>query len=798
MDTITISLNNNWKFNLGDIPSSWNKSYQELDWKTVSIPHDWSVSLPFSKEYSSGTGYLAGGIGWYKNVFKLDKIFTNKRVSIVFDGIYKNSQVWCNGYYMGLWPNGYTTFRYDITDQVKYGEFINELTIKVSHPDISDSRWFTGSGITRKVYLLIEDDVHITGDGIIFQAENISAEKSDILVHNEIKNDTTTPKYVQVKNLLLDKKNNEVFNSISSVLIDSKQTVSITNAGILATPKLWSPNSPYLYNLKTYLQYSENNEFDNNWSLVNSTKIGIRSIHFDANKGFLLNNISTKLKGVCIHHDAGCLGGAVPTVVWLRRLKKLKDMGCNAIRMSHNPHMPELYDLCDLLGFLVIDEAFDEWEGCKNKWSTGHNVYPPKHQGYFEHYPEWHEKDLTALITRDRNHPSIIMWSIGNEIDYPNDPYCHPLFETMTGNNDKDKPEQEQMYNDRKPNAERLVALTSNLVSIVKKSDTTRPVSLAFAFPELSSQIGLFNSLDVIGYNYKEHLYSQDHERFPNSPILGSENNHDFKNWLVVKNTPYISAQFLWTGIDYLGEASGWPIHGSSAGLLTLAGFEKTDFYRRKSWWSDKPSIYLVTARYSSDNHEYTPMFTSYNYVTGELIEVRCYTNLGYAELFCNNTSMGIKQFDIELGYISWVIPYEHGELRATAIDDKNNMIECKLFTTYSSCQIHANIVDTSYQNTLPEYAPNIQNFYQIEVEILDQNSICTTTESPMILVTPDNNCHLIGIENGDLADVTPYTENYRRAYEGRLIVYVAKKDCNITANVIISSPNLNSFTVTI
>lgn len=809
MDLQKIDLVNNWKFQLGDVPEAWSKTYPDNEWNFVTIPHDWSVKQPFSMEYSSGTGYVAGGIGWYRCSFLLDEKYRGQKISIVFDGVYKNSQVWCNSYYQGIWPYGYTTFRYDITDQVCYGDEENLISVKVSHTDIADSRWFTGSGITRKVYLLIEDVVHPVADGIFFQTQNVSTESAQIHISNEIVNDSDSSKIVTVKNVIMNNENNEMVSIESNCTLFSRESCVVENSTKLLMPDLWTPDNPTLYTLKTYLHYTEDSDSQNydsqnyqsqnkEWYLADSRKVGIRSIDFNSQTGFYLNGISTKIKGVCLHHDAGCLGAAVLPIVWIRRLAKLKKMGCNAIRMSHNPHMPELYDLCDSLGFLVMDEAFDEWEGVKNKWSTGHNVYPPKHQGYYENFPEWHEKDLISLIRRDRNHPSIILWSIGNEIDYPNDPYCHPLFQTMTGNNDKNKPEAERQYNPDRPNAKRLSVVAADLTKIVKSEDTSRPVTLASAFPELSSQIGLFDTLDVIGYNYKEHLYQEDHNRFPNQPILGSENGHGYKEWLSVIDNDYISGQFLWTGIDYLGEAHGWPIHGSGAGLLTLAGFEKTSYYRRQSLWSLEPCLHLVSVRSNENNNEWTSMYESWNYVSGEQIEVRCYTNLKQAELFCNRESFGEKEVDKETGYISWQLPFEEGQIKAVAhLKDSNITIEDTLTTTMAACQIQLTDSDLS-SFVIPEATLQKQNLHQIEVTVTDQNSLRVANDSSMLTVTIEENGQLLGLENGDLADITTYIASYRRAYEGRLLIYVRKNSTNLPTKLSVTGPNLKIGYITI
>lgn len=800
MDIQQINLFDHWRFHLGDIQDAWNKTYQDSDWEPVTIPHDWSVRQPFSTEYSSGTGYVAGGIGWYRCSFFLDEKYRGKQISIVFDGVYKNSQVWCNSYYKGGWPYGYTTFRHDITKDACFGEEENLICVKVSHTDISDSRWFTGSGITRKVTVLIENEVHPAADGIFFQTPNVSKEQTSILVTNHILNSSDETKKVTVKNILKNAGNEELLSISTECVIEKNDFYVFENKGTMTNPMLWSTDTPYLYTLETYIKQEDCKQVSNTkWYLADSKKVGIRSFSFDPDSGFTLNKISQKLKGVCVHHDAGCLGAAVTPLVWVRRLLKLKEMGCNAIRMSHNPHMPELYDLCDSMGFLVMDEAFDEWEGVKNKWSTGHNVYPPKHQGYYEVFPEWHEKDLVSLIRRDRNHPSIIMWSVGNEIDYPNDPYCHPLFQTMTGNNDKEKPAAERQYNPSKPNALRLVHIAKNLTEIVRKEDSSRPVTLASAFPELSAQLGLYDSLDVIGYNYKEHLYEEDHKRFPNQPILGSENSHGYKEWLAVKKNDSISGQFLWTGVDYLGEAHGWPIHGSSAGLLTLAGFEKTSYYRRKSLWSPKPCIYLATARFEKSNHEWTPMYESWNYIPGEEVEVRCYTNLGYAELFLNEESLGKKEMDDNTGYISWIVPFKEGCLKAvtnTAEQESTSpAIKASLFTTFSPCKIRLKKFKLP-ANTIAFHAFPDENLHQIEVTIADQNSNRVVSDSSMLYVSAKENAILLGLENGDLADVTSYTETYRRAYEGRLLIYVKKENPNLPAKITVRHANLKTETI--
>ena len=377
IDTLTLPLKYA-RFYLGDAPDAWQAWYDDKDWTGVTLPHDWSVRLPF---------------------------------------------VWCNSSYLGERPNGYSSFGYDVSDCFHFDRD-NIISVYVDRRELSDSRWFTGSGITGGVTLSISEKIYPVENGIFFHTPRVTEESADFEIVNELANATDRNCLVTVTNVIFDTTGKLVGEAVSQTTIMAHSTTQVQNTGTIAAPDLWSPQYPYLYTVKTYLSYQKAYQ-------VHEMKVGIRNYRFHSDKGFILNGAPAILKGVCLHHDAGCLGAAVPYEVWTRRLIKLKKMGCNAIRMSHNPHMPALYTLCDILGFFVIDEAFDEWEGPKNKWWQGHNVYPPRHEGYYTDFPVWHERDLTDMIRRDRNHPSVILWSIGNEIDYPNDPSQNPSISTM-------------------------------------------------------------------------------------------------------------------------------------------------------------------------------------------------------------------------------------------------------------------------------------------------------------------------------------------------------------------------------
>ena len=759
-----INFNCGWKFTRNDDEKAWQKRYDDSGWRDVTLPHDWAVEEPFDIKNSSGTGYLAAGKGWYRKRFHLPEETQGKLVYITFDGVYNNSQVWCNGYYLGKRPYGYSPFTYDISDYIYTGGIENVIAVMVNHEHTADSRWYTGSGIYRKVTLTVKDRICIDNDGVFVTTESADGGNAAVNIQAAVTNHTNTDSLVKIIYEL--KGNDSVIASYEQpYMIKSGETVDAPHSINAANPRLWSPDTPDLYTISVTVR--KDGDILDNENII----MGIRTFRFDPDKGLFLNGRNIKMKGVCMHHDAGCLGAAVHRKVWERRLKKLKDMGCNAIRMSHNPHMPELYDLCDSMGFLVIDEAFDEWEGVKNKWKCGHNVYPPSQYGYSEDFPAWHEADLTAMVLRDRNHPSVILWSIGNEIDYPNDPYNYPSMEKAVGNNDANKPESEQIYDNSRPNARRITVIARELIQIVKRYDTSRPVSAAAAFPEFSNHTGFADALDAAGYNYKENFYAQDHAAYPERVIFGSENGHHIGAWRAVVENDYISGQFLWTGIDFLGETRGWPCHGSQAGLLDVAGFEKPSFYFRKSLWTDKPMIQLAAA-YGGQKDR--PQI-GWNFKTGEMIRVICYTNCKTAELFINGKSAGVKKLTEykDENYITWELPFQKGELKAVGKTD-GETCECVLATYGAPAELRLTAADDSIN-------ADGQDITHVEINVADCDGRLSANASPNIQASVEGPAVILGLENGNLFDNTPYSSKERRAYNGRLIVYIRSgKDAGI------------------
>lgn len=777
MDKQTISINQNWRFHYGECEEAFYKGWDDSNFREVTLPHDWSVELPFERTNSSGTGYLSGGIGWYRLHIKLPKEYEGKHILLCFDGIYKNSQVWINGYNLGKHPNGYTPVCYDISKFACFGEEENVIAVKVTHTDIADSRWFTGSGITRCAAILVEENVHPKQDGIYLYTTSVQEKSATFTIHHELVNDTKKSSEVSVNFTLFDEDKKVVWTKDDNVILEHSEEKVCEIEGQIESPMLWDVQNPYLYTLRTTYRVGDDSY------VCDEQKVGLRSAFFDADKGFFLNGKSVKLKGVCVHHDAGALGAAVTPEVWERRLAILKECGCNAIRCSHNPHMPQLYDLCDQMGFLMMDEAFDEWECPKNKWSTGHNVYPPKHQGYAEDFPEWHERDLRAMVRRDRRHPSVILWSIGNEIDYPNDPYCHPSFDTMTGNNDANKPKAERLYDPNKPNAERMVELAKELSSLVKEEDKSRPVTMALAFPELSAKLGIFEALDVAGYNYKEHLYEEDHAAYPKTPITGSENGHGYREWLSVKENDYMSGQFLWTGIDYLGEAQGWPIHGSAAGLLTLAGYKKHRFLARKSYWCKEPVLEMATRIAEDLDNEWKPCFSSWNYEKGQQILVKCFSNLPKVVLYLNGKEIASQMGQNEDGVYAFTLDFEAGSLLAVGYDLEGKEQKRAILVTAGKA---TDLVTSVWQpKDSPKDKKPVGYLYQIELSLRDEEGNLVVWDNPVVRVQVSGAGLLKGIENGDLADNTTYSSNARRTYDGKLLIYVLRtREGSITVSM--------------
>ena len=750
------SFDDNWKFKRGDYSGAKDPSYDDSSWRLLDLPHDWSIECDFDENLASCTGYLPAGFGWYRKSFSIPESYKGKSITISFDGVYCDGEVWINGKYVGKRPYGYISYYYNITPFIEFGKQ-NVIAVRVDHRKYADTRWYSGSGIYRHVWLTLQSNIHVAHWGTLVRSTLSGADRADIQIRTTISNDNKTSREITLSSLVYSQQGSKVASAVKNVILGNDSLITVNQEISLDDPVLWDIENPCMYTLKTRISSGETilDEYD--------TPFGIRSIRFDADKGFFLNGRNIKIKGVCLHHDGGSVGAAVPEKIWQIRLEKLKASGCNAIRTSHNPVAPEFLDLCDQIGFLVLDEAFDEWEYPKRKWIDGWNQTRYGDDGYPDIF-QWCRQDLTDMVRRDWNHPSIIIWSIGNEVDYQNDPYADP---------------ESSNYTPDKPDVNRIPVIARSLVKVVKELDTSRPVTMAMANVRSSNKAGLPEVLDITGYNYTESAYQADHKKYPGRIIFGSENSHNYSAWLAVKNNDFISAQFLWTGADYLGEAGKFPSHTANSGLLDLASQEKPLYYWRQAMWSDKPMIYLAARKKRiSDKENTDPMSRlagflntaaekeHWNYSKEDTVVVMAYTNCPEAELFLNGKSLGKKHSVPENSCIWWYVPYESGKVEAETTGTDGKLYKAELKTVSDPVEILLNPDVTHLKAGRREVA-------LIEVQLTDKDKNPALLADNLIQFEIRGPGRIIGVDNGNPVDLTNYKKPERKAYNGRCLVII-------------------------
>ncbi|MCR4957919.1 MAG: DUF4982 domain-containing protein [Prevotella sp.] len=778
-------LNDDWHFLLVD--SAWNVSespemkspdFDDSRWRRVTLPHDWSVELPMSPDKGSCQGYLPGGVAWYRKALSdeslglrveslglrdesvglsgKEKSFNKKY--IYFEGVYNYSEVYLNGHLLGKRPSGFASFLYDLTPHLR-SDGKNVLAVRVNHSAEADSRWYTGSGIYRNVWLVSAPEVHLAQWGTAYRLSSINSSKAVVDIDIETTDERTEKNSIQLKATveLTDASGNVVAKTQAAIGPQEKKTVRLT----VRNPQRWTLDSPYLYTLTTRLSNGDQ-------SVV---KVGLRTLDFSPDKGFALNGKWMKVKGVCVHDDAGVLGTAVPDEVWRRRVRELKAIGVNALRMSHNPHAPALYNICDEEGMLVMDEASDEWEFPKRKWMKGWNQGRPGFEGTYTYFEEWIDRDVADMVRRDRCHPCVFLWSIGNEVDYPNDPYTHPV---LDGDGQGFTQPMYGGYKPGQPDAMRIGVIAQRLAKIVKDIDPSRPTTGALAGVVMSNQTAYPQAVDVVGYNYTESRYDTDHKTYPQRVLYGSENRHDLAAWKAVTDRDFIFGQFLWTGIDYLGESGTWPARGSSAGLLDLAGQRKPIGWYRASLWSEQPVCYLGTYRAQSQRSQRAqrnprnqraqpphPYATdTWNYSSGDRVRVVCYTNANSARLFLNGQPIeATMQRDEGTNILYCDIDYQPGTLRCEA--DNGATYEIK----------------TSGKPTAVRLTTDGR--MHVFVEIVDEQGNLVKDADNMVTLFVQGG-RLLGMENGNISNnaaprrAPAYWPNQQlRVSGGRLVAYV-------------------------
>ena len=795
-------LNDDWRFILGDNAKYKDTKYNDTEWRQLTLPHDWSIEGEPSRQWASCTGYLPGGIAWYRKHLFYPHLSPLTAHYIYFEGVYNRSEVYLNGHLLGKRPNGYASFMYDLTPYLRKGD--NVVAVRVDHSRHADSRWYTGSGIYRDVWLVRAPQVHLAQWGTAYRLKQLNEDGSaevevDVALSGGDFKDSKNLKPSRTLSVsLTDAEGHEV--AATEAEATEHQTLQLT----VPQAHLWDLDTPYLYNMNVTLTQ------DGQTSDQTSMAVGLRTLRFDANKGFFLNGRNTKVKGVCLHHDAGVLGAAVPREVWIRRVKELKHMGANAIRMSHNPQAPMLYDICDRLGMLVMDEGSDEWEFPKRKWVTGWNQGTPAYDGTYDFFEEWIERDVADMVRRDRNHPSIFLWSVGNEVDYPNDPYSHPV---LDGGNATINQPMFGGYKPDAPNAERIGKIAKRLADVIRSVDTSRPVTGALAGVVMSNETEYPDAIDVVGYNYTENRYDTDHALYPLRIIYGSETGVGYDSWKAVRDKEHIFGQFIWTGTDYLGESGRWPSRGLGTGLLDFASFRKPRGWFRAALWSEEPVTYIGTypmpRMRNGDNERMRGRMR--NFVSAEaednwppvvphrrnmpqatdgewLVRVVCYTNAPQARLLLNDSIVGeMKTQNDSTSIIYWDIPYEDGVLRAEGCDMQGNILSSYEIVTQGEAAA------LRISELLPEDSDTL---HQLLVEVVDKDGNPVKSSQADVTCTVTGPAKLLGLENGNNTDMTndrPHNGTCHRAvYRGRLVCYVQRTGRG-AVTLSISSPGLQS-----
>jgi len=765
-----------WKFNLGDVPGAEAAGFNDSGWRTLNIPHDWSIEGEFSDKNlaTPGGGALPGGIGWYRKTFNLQENEDDKLVFIDFDGVYQNSEVWINGHSVGKRFYGYSSFRYNLTPYLSKDNQQNTVAVRVDNSAQPNSRWYSGSGIFRNVWLVTTGKTHVDHWGTVVTIPEIKDSLAKVKVVTKIKNNLTEGQEFLLKTAIVD--------PLGKVIATGKtETDAVKDSVYIATfefevrnPVLWNLDSPQLYSAVS--QVFVDGELVDNYT----TPFGIRSFEFTTDKGFFLNGKNIKINGVCNHHDLGCLGAAINTRALERQMEILKAMGCNAIRTSHNPPAPELLDLADRMGFLIMDEAFDMWKKPKNKLD------------YSTVWDQMHKKDIQDLILRDRNHPSVIMWSIGNEILEQWD---------STG-----------------------TSIAKELAGYVRELDTTRPITSATNDPQPNNFIIKSGALDLIGYNYHHKAFAAFPETFPGQKFIGAEtvsalmtrgvydmpseeirrwpvsdnwkgpkpnadntcssydnvstpwgSTHE-ETWKVIKKHDFLSGQFIWTGFDYLGEPTpyGWPSRSSYFGIIDLAGFPKDVYYMYQSEWTNKDVLHV---------------FPHWNWKEGQTVDIWAYSNAEEVELFLNNKSLGVKKKQGDDLHLLWKVAFVPGTLKAISRTAGKEVLVKEIKTAGNAAKLTA-IADRS---TIKSDGSDLSF---ITIEVVDENGVMVPDANQLVEFKLEGPGKIIGVDNGDPVSHESFKAPQRKAFHGKCLVVVQSDEKAGIIKLTATSAGLSAATV--
>jgi len=719
-----VPFDSHWKFLKGDAKDAEQAGFDDAQWRTLDVPHDWSIEGPYDRNNPSGRGggYLPTGIGWYRKTFTLEEADAKKPAFIEFDGVMANSEVFINGFSVGKRPSGYISFQYELTGHLNYGKGkTNVLAVKVDNSIQPSSRWYTGSGIYRHVRLVTTGTTHVLYNGSYITSSDITDAKATVHIQTTLVNTGMAKQQsviVQTNIIAPDGK--------TVATVETPQKITGSNAIVeqqaaVASPALWSLETPQLYKAITKVMVDK--------KVVDevTSSFGIRNAVFEAATGFWLNGKNLKIKGVCLHNDCGAVGSAVPRTVWERRFRLLKELGVNAIRTSHAEETPEFLELCDQMGLLVMDETFDTWEARKSSADKGYNL----------NFNNWWERDTRDQVMRDRNHPSIVIYSVGNEI--------HDNLNDSSGFR-KYKMQQD----------------------LVHATDPTRPVTMALFRPALSHvyENGLADMMDVVGQNYRENELIAAHEANPKRKVIGTENTHVLSQWLALRDKPYMSGQFLWTGFDYLGEAD-WPKIADGQGLYDKTGTPKNVAFQRQSWWTDKPMVYIMRREGNAGTGDWINDWTPTDIDTYDEARIQVFSNCDEVELFLNDKSQGNKpRTEDNASPRTWSFPFEKGTLKAIARNNGRIVAEQVLKTAGKPAKIVLSVDRASIRNNWDDVA------YATVTITDEEGNPCLTADNKISFSTTGAGV-VTAVDNGDLSSTEPYMAKERWAYKGKCIALV-------------------------
>jgi beta-galactosidase len=751
------SFDADWLFSGGDAPASEQAMFDDANWRTVSVPHDWAIEGVPVKEAAAGRGggYRPSGVSWYRKRFSLPATTAGKRVFIEFDGVMANSEVWINGQRLGQRPSGYVSFGYELTGRVELGDDkSNLLAVRTDTSAQPTSRWYTGQGIYRHVRLVITDAVRVAHSGVAVTTPQVSADRATVQIKASITNGSDRPRAVAVHITLLDPAGHEAgLADVASRPVGIGETADFSAELVVPKPQLWDIGQGRLYRALIQVK-SDAAVVDDDVATF-----GLREARFEAATGFWLNGRNLKIKGAALHHDGGAVGAAVPLAVWQRRLERLRELGVNAIRTAHNPADPEFLDLCDRLGFLVMDELFDAWTVGKPSAEKGYNVS----------FNEWWQRDARDTVRRDRNHPSIVLYSAGNEIhDTPNAPLAKNLL--------------------------------AGIVGVIHAEDPTRPVTQALFRPNVSHDFtdGLADMLDVIGTNYRDRELLEAQKAKPTRKIVGTEQTHDRTTWLALRDNPSYSGQFLWAGVDYLGEAD-WPDLTSSSGLLDRTGGFKPRAYERQSWWSDQPMVHIarVEPALANSDARRRPGFDRVDHWTPRTpatyhdAEVEVYSNCDDVELFLNDRSLGAQPKPADASARTWKVAFEPGTLRAIGKNAGKPVASHEVRTAGAPTKLKVEVDRTTL-------TPDWNDVSFVTVTAVDANDVPCPWAADNVTFKIEGAGVVAAVDNGDRTSPEPFKATERKLFQGRCVALIKANAATGKITLTASAPNLTSGSITL